>query len=122
MASLEIRRIQDDLVLVYKLAYGIIDIEMKQLFQFAKVGIRTRGNGLKLQAKPSGKEVRHNAFSVQTVRIWNALPNSIVAAKNLGEFKKLIDSEPTLKILKGFLKLDKYPTSSESVGVLELQN
>ena len=51
----------------------------------------TRGHSKKIQKKRGDKDVRKFNFSNRIIDQWNSLPEQIVSAKNINQFKKLYD-------------------------------
>jgi len=101
LQTLEERRLQYDLCMVYHIVHNENDLKFEQFF--AKVPGQkptTRGHHLKLKVpKVTAKvpEVRFNTFSQRVVKSWNALPKflletkqPIVNASNIDLFKERI--------------------------------
>jgi hypothetical protein len=89
MKTLETRRIQGDLIEVFKILKGM-DYVAEQIFFSRAVG-NTRGHELKL-FKPSCKlDCRKYCFSHRVVDVWNQLPDSVVACNTVDSFKNRID-------------------------------
>ena len=67
----------------------MIDIDKED---FIKPGNRrTRGHSKKLQNKEGQKDVKKFSFPNRYISAWNDLPEHIVSAKNIHQFKKLYD-------------------------------
>ena len=61
--SLEKRRIVHDLVLMYKLVFKIVDVQMsKKIFTLRNNAVPTRGNPYKVSLKVSQTNVRRHFF------------------------------------------------------------
>jgi hypothetical protein len=88
LQTLRTRRFRSDLILLYKLCHGTVDLPVERLFQWAP-DQRLRGHSLKLRARftPRVNSVRYS-FAYRVVDAWNALPESVVQAPNLAKFKK----------------------------------
>ncbi len=72
---LEYRQLIFDLVMVYKILYGLVDVDSTQFFSLADSA--TRGNSLKLFRF----RTRHTVskfFFANCVFIWNFLPDAVV--------------------------------------------
>ena len=89
--SLAQRRERGDMITVFKIIHGLIDIDMTKLFQFSE-GSKTRGHNYKLKIpKPFKTDVRKYSFSQRIVLPWNNLTNSITSAKTVDIFKREYD-------------------------------
>ena len=65
---------------------------------FTMVGeSRTRGHRLTIRT-----EVRRNFFTQRVVNGWNSLPQNVVEAKMLSDFKKKLDIALGTKRIKGY--------------------
>ena len=89
LTTLEARRERGALITLYKCTTGMIDIDKED---FIKPGNRrTRGHSKKLQNKQGQKDVKKFSFPNRYISAWNDLPEHIVSAKNIHQFKKLYD-------------------------------
>ena len=87
--TLEERRIQLDVILLYKIIHNLIDIDFTKYFSFHDA--QTRGHQYKLNLNPVSRINCHkNHFFNRIIKIWNALPADIVNLTNLDEFKDKI--------------------------------
>jgi len=68
---------------VFKILQGIYD---KDGILHIAQNDRTRGHSLKLTAQSSRLELRRNSFSVRVVKLWNALPESVVSSPSVKVF------------------------------------
>ena len=86
-ASLETRRRQSRLTLMYKLTHGLIDIDTrKYLIQHSKS--RTRGSHQsKFRVPYANKDVLKFSFFPKTIADWNILPEDIVSSSSLETVK-----------------------------------
>ena len=89
--SLKDRRLRGDLITVYQIITGKMDINMGKLFEYADTR-QTRGHQYKLKMpKVCQTEIRRNSFSHRIVLPWNNLPADIVTSKTTEEFKRKYD-------------------------------
>ena len=76
LQTLEERRIYADLILLYKIIHGLVDIELDKYLKFGPS--RTRGHPLKLQVMSSRVNCHKHHFFNRVVNIWNSLPSDVV--------------------------------------------
>ena len=81
--TLETRRRQSRLTLMYKLTHGVIDIDTrKYLIQHSES--RTRGpHQFKFRVPYANKDVFKFSFFPKTITDWNCLPEAIVSSSSL---------------------------------------
>ena len=63
---------------------------------------RTRGHSLRMRGKPFRTEVRRNLFTHRVVNVWNSLPQKVVEAKMLSDFKNKLDFALGAKGIEGY--------------------
>ena len=97
--SLELRRLKADLIETYKIVYGIEDIRFDDFFRFAPYS-GTRSNGLKLAVTLCKTDIRKHFFSNRVVSLWNAMPSYVVTAYSLSHFKRLLNTDSVVYILR----------------------
>lgn len=90
--SLERRRMVADLVLFYKIIYGLVDVNIST--SFTKLNnARTRGHSLRMIPCAARLNSRVNFFTLRTIKIWNNLAANTVLANSPITFKKLLQYE-----------------------------
>ena len=104
LESLEFRRIYFDMILVYKILNGYVDIDLNELFTFNPREYNLRGHGQTLKKPNYLLDITRNYFSVRSVRIWNALPNEIVSSTTLSLFKSRLRNVDLLKLKRTSLR------------------
>ena len=89
---LEIRRLRGDLIEVFKIMNGLVDMKPSDLFLMSH-NTGTRGHGFKLFKKhlKKGLNLRKFFFSQRVVDVWNKLPEDVVSVKTTNQFKNRID-------------------------------
>jgi hypothetical protein len=87
--TLLVRRVKADLILTFKIIKGMVK-GLDHLVTFSD-HTRTRGHPLKLVMPPFRLETRKSFFSVRVVKLWNALPDTVVSADSVVQFKRLLD-------------------------------
>ena len=90
MDSLEIRRLRADLILAYKIIFGLIDVDCKKYFVLRVAG-STRGHDFKLIPEHCVVDRRKHFFSQRIVKMWNALPSAIIKFDSLSVFKSSLN-------------------------------
>jgi hypothetical protein len=96
LPSLELRRLQNDLVWCYKILFGYVDLCADDFFE-SRLSY-TRGHNFKLYKKRNNNTVRANLFTERIVNI--SLPIDNANFNNLSKFKqtvKLVDLSMFLK-------------------------
>ena len=98
---LELRRLQCDMAMVYRILHGLTNIEPDSLF-ITQQHSRTRGHPFKLMHIYSRLECRKHSFAIRSVAPWNSLPRKIVESRNVHIFKQRLgeSSEPLHQFLK----------------------
>jgi len=91
LPSLQHCRFRGDMTAVYQLLHKQLNIDTSDLFTAATTTI-TRGHNIKLYKPPATSRVRSNFFSFRSINRWNNLPDYIINASSLSNFKKLLDS------------------------------
>ena len=57
---------------------------------------------MRIRGKPFRAEVRRNFFTQKVVNVWNSLPQKVVEAKMLSDFKKKLDIALGAKGIEGY--------------------
>jgi hypothetical protein len=85
MPTLKYRRMQGDMIEVFKIINGIYDpLTTMDMFELNTTS-NTRGHSKKMKIKTSN--VRKYTFVVRIVEIWNSLPESVIQAKTVKHLK-----------------------------------
>ena len=88
------RRARGDMIEVYKILTGKERIDSnfsKQFIHLSENEHGLRGHSLKLSKERSRKDVRKFSFGRRVVEGWNALPQHVVDAKSINQFKNALD-------------------------------
>ena len=89
--SLKQRRERGDLILLFKIMKGLVNIDATKMFELSSYG-STRGHQYKLKVKKTCRtDIGRNSFSHRVVLPWNALPDSIVKCESVDAFKREYD-------------------------------
>ena len=91
LPSLYYRRRRGDMITVYQILHGGVDLVPERFFEFATAR-DTRGHAWKLVKPQAATRVRRQAFSIRVINDWNALPATVVASSSITQFKSRIDT------------------------------
>ena len=80
----ETRRLRGDLILMYKM------ISAGELTP--KTETRTRGHSKAIEIERARTNLRSHSFHFRNSRTWNSLPEEVVSAKDINEFKTMLDN------------------------------
>ena len=90
LSSLQYRRHRGDVILVYQMLQGRLNIHREVFFKEPSLRT-TRGHPHKLAKPHAQTRARRNHWSIRVINDWNSLPADIVTAGSLNEFKNKID-------------------------------
>ena len=91
LERLELRRIKQDLILTYKIYFGLIGISATGLFTLVSEGHGTRGHRYKLLQNHCRVDVRKYFFAERVVQQWNNLPAQDCDFSSLKSFKHFLN-------------------------------
>ena len=91
LPSLKYRRLCRDMIMFYQLLHNHFSLDTSDLFTTA-TSSTTRGHNYKLFKPQATSRVRSTFFTVRAINDWNSLPNHIVNALTLNDFKIFLDS------------------------------
>ena len=84
LEPLETHRLQADLILMYKIIYGTIHVDLHNCVSISYS--TTSGNKYKLAKYHAKLDIRKYFFTFRTVNVWNFLHNDIVGCKTAHGF------------------------------------
>ena len=90
LPSLFYRRRRGDMIQVYQIFHGGIDLHAEDFFSLAP-SERTRGHPWKLQKPIAESRPRRQALSARAINDWNGLPIDVVCAATVAQFKAKLD-------------------------------
>jgi hypothetical protein len=90
LPTLKIRRDRGDMIEVYKILNNHYDVHTIPNISRSE-NVRTRGNSFKLQNERTKYDLRKYSFTVRIINLWNSLPEHVVNAKSVNNFKNNID-------------------------------
>ena len=89
LESIEIRKKQFDIIMIYKLINGLVDNDYSSILNI-KTNSSTRGNSQRTTIDNSRLEVRRNVLNNRVAKQWNRLDESIIKLTSLTAFKNKI--------------------------------
>ena len=96
---LELRRMRSDLIEVFKILKGFVNVNFSDLFSFRESS-STRGHRFKLYKKQCHLDIRKYFFNQRVVNAWNNLPTEAVESTTVNAFKSHLTTA-RLKLLLG---------------------
>jgi hypothetical protein len=90
LESLEVRRIKFDLICVYKILHGLLNVHCNEFFVLSNLA--TRGHSFKLSKTFCKHTFAQHGFAYRVVNVWNGLPENVVSAKSLACFKRNLNA------------------------------
>ena len=105
LPSLELRQLYLDLILCYKIVFGLVCVNFDDFFTFRRDEWwrdecpQTRGHSYKLYKPRCTNSVRQNFFVERVIDVWNCLPPT-VSFSSLSSFKRSLkntDFTPYMK-------------------------
>ncbi|XP_063371820.1 uncharacterized protein LOC134660049 [Cydia amplana] len=91
LTTLKHRRERGDLIETYKILSGHYDLkDFHEMFK-RNNNTRLRGHHLKLERHKSHSNPYKHFLSNRVVRAWNKLPEDVVSAQNVNQFKNQLD-------------------------------
>ena len=97
---LDLRHLHANLIILYKILNGSICIDLDNCICLSLRVHSTMGNRLKLQKFLANLNIRKYFFAIQTVNLWNALPDGILECKMINNFVTKIKCAELVKFLK----------------------
>jgi hypothetical protein len=92
--SLELRRLKTDLILMYKMHRGIVDLDVSRFFpppSARSVSLRSNSANLQFPYVPRLNSVKYS-FAFRVRKFWNQLPFHCITTPNVSTFRKLINT------------------------------
>ena len=92
LTTLSTRRLRYDLITVYKILHGLIELNVDDFFDLDhRPTYNTRGNSFKLKIRFSRLSSRSFFFSNRVISWWNKLSDDCVNSPSTASFKLKID-------------------------------
>jgi hypothetical protein len=90
MFTFERRKLRGDMILVYKMFQGLVNIDVNNFFTL-ETDSRTRGHEFKIKKVNCNLDIRKHFFSHRVVNFWNTLTSYVVNSSSLDIFKGRLD-------------------------------
>ena len=90
LPTLKFRRLRGDMIEVFKILNGYYDESIVPMLP-RNFNIRTRGNSLKLLHTRTKLDIRKYSFCTRVIGFWNSLPDNVVKASSVNNFKNGLD-------------------------------
>lgn len=104
--SIEMRMLKLSLNELFKIVYGITDVDSKLFFKFREKRHNTRSNSLQIDLQQFHSNKKRFFFSTRVAQAWNDLPQGVVTATKTEAFKRSLDHPIVMTVLKKYLRLD----------------
>jgi hypothetical protein len=86
LVTLEARRLQTDLITMFKILNNYINIDFNDFFHISG-NVNTRGHRFKLVKPQCRNNVFLFSFACRRIDVWNSLPDHLVNSESIGCFK-----------------------------------
>ena len=84
------RRERGDMIQVYKILTKKDRVDSDRILPRSETK-RTRGHSMKLAKRQCKLNVKKYSFGLRVTNIWNSLPEYVISAKTVNEFKDKLD-------------------------------
>ena len=84
---LDVRRLRLDLIMTFKIMFGLTSLNPDQFFRLAPGAVCTRGHDYKLYMPNVCTDSRKHFFSSRVLQAWNDLPSDVINFSSLKVFK-----------------------------------
>ena len=101
LEPLELRRLKCDLKVYFQIINGSTVLDIAQFFVFRPNQYDTRGHSLKIEKQIIANKLLNNAFASRAIDCWNNLPENIVTASTLIQFKNMLNKIDLKNYLHG---------------------
>ena len=88
LTALEERRMRRDLIEAYKIITGKEAVDREHFFQLSSCEYNLRGHSMKLSKQRPSIDVRKFFFRQRVVNEWNLLPQEVVDATSVNQFRQ----------------------------------
>ena len=89
--SLEYRRLQFDIILMFKIYHKLSDLQFDNYFEHCDRKYNFRSHNFQIKSKLcTNTEQFRNFFFIHIINVWNKLPQDLVSAPNIVIFRTFI--------------------------------
>ena len=99
LPSQRYRRDRGGMITVYQLLNGNMRMDPAHFISLYPGDIPTRGHSMKLKKPTANKAIRQWCFSRPIVDLWNSLPEAVINAQSVNDFKKELDVSSEADVL-----------------------
>ena len=100
LPSMHYRRARGDMITVFQLLTGKVQMDHATFFSLAPPESSTRGHSLKLLKPTSESAIRQRFFSNRVINSWNDLPEQVIRATTTNQFKNRLDDHWKSKLFE----------------------
>jgi len=100
LSSLELRRLHVDLVMCYKIVFGLVSVHCTNFLQLSPL-THTGGHPYKLFKQHSKTSVGSSFFGTRVINVWNNLAQDTVNFTTLQKFKTSLMSSDLSQFMQG---------------------
>jgi hypothetical protein len=97
LETLEMRRLKADLILTYKILFGLVDLNPNDFFSSPNTEKHTRGHAYRFSTSDANSDVQLKFLSNRILNVWNNLPAFTTDFSSLNKFKSSISNEYLVK-------------------------
>jgi hypothetical protein len=88
--TLELRRLRQDLLLTYKILFGMVNVCSTEFFTLSNTGHNTRGHCYKLSQQHCRINIRSNFYCERVIKPWNSMNAQQSDFNCFASFKNLV--------------------------------
>ena len=94
LTPLHVRRTRGDLIEVFKIMHGLVNVERDQFFKLESNvhDHDLRRHNMSIWKPPANSTKRRNYFDHRVIETWNKLPENLVNSLSIREFKQGLDA------------------------------
>ena len=90
LETLQRRRLHADIIYLYKILFGIVDVQWNSVFKFCDSNTYTRGHRYRLFVNYCRIDVAKYFYCNRIVKIWNNLPAKQADFTSIKSFRKFV--------------------------------
>ena len=98
--TLECRRLQNDLVMCFKMLHGYVDCDYHDFFELSADGLQRHRHNQRLKVPKTRLDCRKYSFPCRVVSSFNSLPQEVIDSSSVSMFKKRLKNSDISSFLK----------------------